>query len=111
MAVSTIKYDGDTSWTTIAFGSNSYVKYRRRSGILTIVGTFAGDVPVGDSSVNLLTLPEGYRPTEDMYFPVINRGTNGDGYGHVTSTGGVLSLRNSLTTMHYYVFCASFPVN
>lgn len=110
MATSTIKYDGDTSWKS-GTSPNKWVKYRRRNGIVFVTGICSGETLVGDTPITVLTLPVGYRPTEQVYSVVNNRGSHtGDGFVEV-ATNGEVKLRCPYATIGYYEFGISFPAN
>lgn len=97
---------GDTSWKTLT----SSIKYRQRAGFITlrIYGTFS----LTTSWSSQGTLPTGYRPTEDVYFPCTTITNNSNIIGVVTS-GGALSLRlgtGATSTTYSVETIVTFPI-
>lgn len=109
MATSKIKYDGDTSWKSGTGSWNIPVKYRLRNGICTITASYGGEFVIDNTERQIITLPEEYRPSITIAFPVNNRANNnGDAYGYIKPDGSV--TLTSLVSNGYFAFCVSYPV-
>ena len=111
-----IAAEDDTGWQTAAltsdfklYASGSPVRYRRKNGVVTVTGIVSPASNTNDlgssTRVDMFTLPEGYRPVEDVIvmcqgtstavwtFGVTTSGTafaaryrNGDAYATPTTT-------------------------
>lgn len=110
MATSIIKYDGDSTWKEGDTTASRPIKYKLRNGICFLTAYYSTEVSVGETPVLLDTLPAEYRPSTRVYFSVDNRGSTAQGYGYIDTSGGIY-VRNTLGTMAYFSFSASYPVN
>ena len=109
MATSTIKYDGDTSWHNGTTTQSAPIKYRLRNGICYITAEYSGQLTINDTPSTVMTLPEGYRPSTQMYGTIINRASSGGGVVYINPTGTV-ALRSTAATA-YFDFNVAYPVN
>ena len=98
---------GDTQWHQV----NAYLNYKCVFKNVTIYGSSAGDVTLAASSwTNIGTLPAGYRPTQEVYFMAILRGTNSPAYGKVQADGIVSIYNGTTSAQSYWVYSGTFPL-
>lgn len=90
------------------------VKYRKKAGIVTIVGDSSGDVslPVHDSATTIGTLPEEFRPSIDVH--AVGTPKSSSGYMlqiRVFPTGQVSLVNlNPNYNLSFWGFSLSYPV-
>ena len=103
MATSKIKHD-DTGWITL----DSSVSYRKKNGVI-FVRAYWASTTINTAWAIKATLPSGYRPTGDIYFPAISTNTS-QVLAYITSTGNI-GLRTNTGTASYAAFIISFPLS
>lgn len=103
MATSIIKHD-DTGWIAL----DSSVSYRKKNGVI-FVRAYWANTTINTAWAIKATLPSGYRPTGDIYFPAISTNTS-QVLAYITSTGNI-GLRTNTGTASYSAFIISFPLS
>ena len=109
MATSTIKYDGDTSWHNGTTTQSAPIKYRLRNGICYITAEYSGQLTINDTPRTVMTLPEGYRPSTQIYGTLINRASAGGGTV-IINLDGTIVLRHPPAATAYFDFTVAYPV-
>ena len=99
---SIIKND-DTGWISL----DSYISYRRKNGVV-FVKAYWSSMSITTSWVTKATLPDGYRPSEGVYFPCMSL-TTAQILGYI-NTGGAIALRASTGTSSATGFLISYPI-
>ena len=109
--MSTLNADlADSGWISLS----PQVKYRKKAGIVTIVGDSSGDVslPAFDSATTIGTLPEEFRPSIDVH--AVGTPKNSSGYMmqiRVFPTGQVSLVNlNPNYNLSFWGFSLSYPV-
>lgn len=111
MATSTIKYYGDTAWSSGPTAASEPIKYRLCNGFVTLTAQYSNQITLNNTEVVALTLPAAYRPSTSIMFNISNRGSSVQGaFGYVNASGEI-RLRSPLGEMGYYQFSVTYPVN
>lgn len=113
MASSVIKYDGDSgAWKVGTTTQSAPIKYKLRNGFVTLTASYSNQVNVGTTAVTIITLPEEYRPSSYVYFPIINRAANTPqgAYGYISTNGDVV-LTSPTGNISYFNFFVTYPVH
>lgn len=99
---------GDSGWKSLA----AYLNYRRIGDVLYIQGNASGQIQIpANGSINLGTLPVGYRPSTQVNFPVGNRGAATPSlYGVVATNGTITMINGAAVAVSYFVFNAAIPL-
>lgn len=95
----------DSGWKELS----TYVQYRRKNGVVYITGRSAGGQSLPASTyVTLGTLPDGYRPSQEVRIGSDTSGGNYQILAAVTS-GGLVRIWASSANAYWDIF-GSFPV-
>lgn len=101
----------DSGWISLS----PQVKYRKKAGIVTIVGDSSGDVslPKFDTATTIGTLPEEFRPSIDVH--AVGTPKNSTGYMmqiRVFPAGQVSLVNlNPNYNLSFWGFSLSYPVD
>ena len=114
-SVQTLGLDADTGWQTLT-GEYFDVKYRKKNGVVYIQGNAETKKQIpAKIRTDLLTLPEGFRPTGVNAVSTFTT-TNGDpsyafGCFFATTAGAVAIISNDAIPANTWVNCSlSYPV-
>ena len=100
-------FQGDASWNSV----NNYLYYKCVGDNVTIYGASSGSVILIPGTWNNIgALPDGYRPSRDLYFVVALRGTVQCTMGTVRTTGVVALYNDSASNQGYWVYNTTFPL-
>lgn len=106
MAESKIPYDGDSSWITIA----SSLKYKRVGRMVTVKGVSSGEINLLKNQwSNIGTLPQGYRPTEEIVFIAMDRNNIRAMMGTITNEG-IAKLYPEVSDANYWFYEVTYPI-
>lgn len=99
----------DTGW--IAVNSNKQA-YRKVGKIVFVKDLCLGSttVPAAGSYTTFFTLPVGYRPSGDYYYPAISRDGSNTMIIIRIATDGTVSGMSTGVSKNVHGFCVSFPV-
>lgn len=97
-----VRFDGDTDWVVVtqlgASGASPRVKYRRRDGLVEIIGRGTK----GANSYGLFVLPVGMRPGGPIRFPDMSLAPN-FGYFEISASGLVSSGNYAAATLDFNI--------
>jgi hypothetical protein len=107
VAVSTIPFNGDTSWTSL----NAYIKVKKVGNIVTVMGVSAGQLTLTKDSWNgLAALPVGYRPSEAVSFVGMDRQSLPYAMMCRITTDGSIEAMPEVGNTSYWLLEVSFPL-
>lgn len=103
-----IGLDDDTGWKTLIGSGQNAIVYRKRNGIVYVVGSSYGNISTGNNDYKIVaTLPVGYRPNYEIETAMkpLSRDIC---IGFVKSDGTIHLLGYPATT--YWRFSVSYPI-
>ncbi len=104
----------DSGWVTLHNANNYIIKYRRKNGIVYVVGDASKATEngnLGDGGYKIVaTLPSGYRP--EIQYPFLFHAVSGDitTQSCYITPAGEIKMYSSKTNVNYWQFSVSFPV-
>lgn len=103
----------DTEWISVLSTTNVTVKYRVKSGLVTVVGQNSGNnsykIPDGDYK-SVTTIPEEYRPKFEIPFTFHLYGGSGTNLSALIGTDGIIKLYQKGGNGNYWGFIFSYPL-
>lgn len=90
---------------------NSYLYYKKMNGMVYIQGVSSGNVTLyANSWGNIGTLPESFRPSVEVNFTGMLRGTVQPCWCQVTPAGLVRIFNDTTTAQNYWEYGTTFPI-
>lgn len=104
----------DSGWKTGWSSGNSYIKYRKKNGHVTVTGTGAGGEAsklTGMTPITFFTLPTGYRPSVEVVCAGTPKSSNGYEIQANINTSGEVYLYGLGSNPYYWGFTITFPID
>ena len=92
------------------------VTYEVRSGIVIVRGASLGDSSTGGTNVggsknvDIGTMPEGLRPSEETFFYLSGRGGSTGNQANKIMPNGTIRLYNTSSSINWWSFTCSYPI-
>lgn len=103
-----VNLDDDTGWKTLIGSGQNTIVYRKRNGVVYVVGASYGSIPTGNNDYKIIaTLPIGYRPDREVEtaMKLLSRDI---GIGMIQADGTISLLGYPATS--YWRFSVSYPI-
>lgn len=104
----------DSGWQTLASSGTAFIKYRKKSGFVTVAGTSFGSYSVSAKSYYTFStaLPSEFRPAINVITAGVSRSNTGYELQAEVSSAGVVRVYNSNpnAAINYWGFNITYPV-
>lgn len=102
--------------TLVDIQNKHKVTYEVKAGIVTVRGASLGDSSTGGTNaggsknVDIGTMPEGLRPSEETFFYLSGRGGSTGNQANKIMPNGTIRLYNTSSSINWWSFTCVYPV-